>query len=87
MARRAFIGVNVRTDGIRRKEGRAEITPGGRGGQGIRVVNRPLEKIPRLDETPRDKVRDFISRPFDEKEDVKPQTVNVTNYCNCISTC
>ena len=76
MARRAFIGVNVRTDGIRRKEGRAEITPGGRGGQGIRVVNRPLEKIPRLDETPRDKVRDFISRPFDEKEDVKPQTVN-----------
>ena len=77
MARRAFIGVNVRTDGIRRKEGRAEITPGGRGGQGIRVVNRPLEEIRRL-EIPKDEIRnkEFVPRPFDEKQEVKPQTVN-----------
>jgi len=89
MARRAFIGANRRTDAIRRKVGRAEISPGGRGGQRIRVVNRPLEEIRRLDERPRDFVppleemprpdetpRDFVPRPFDEKQEVKPQTVN-----------
>ena len=31
MARRAFIGINRRVDSIRRKSGRAEISPGGRG--------------------------------------------------------
>lgn len=38
MARRAFIGANRRTDGIRRKMGRAEITPGGR------TVSNPVRK-------------------------------------------
>ena len=35
MARRAFIGINRRVDSIRRKSGRAEVSPGGRGSSTI----------------------------------------------------
>lgn len=43
MARRAFIGANRRTDAIRRKVGRAEITPGGR------TVSNPVRIPVRID--------------------------------------
>ena len=46
MARRAFIGANRRTDGIRRKMGRAEITPGGRTvSNPVRIDQRAIQDI------------------------------------------
>ncbi len=64
MARRAFIGINRRVDGIRRKPGRAEITTGGRGSSST------IEPI-RLDVRPIDLRRDtsaddIVLRPRDE---------------------
>ena len=73
MARRAFIGINRRVDGIRRKPGRAEITTGGRGSSST-IESRPsrdrIEPI-RLDVRPIDLRRDtsaddIVLRPRDE---------------------
>ena len=59
MARRAFIGINRRVDSIRRKPGRAEISPGGRGSSTIesRPSRDRIEPI-RLDVRPIDLRRD-----------------------------
>ena len=86
MARRAFIGANRRTDGIRRKPGRAEVSPGGRGSSTIESrPTRPrgdvredrLEPI-RLDVRPIDLRRDtsaddIILRPI-ELDDSRPDS-------------
>tara|TARA_A100001515_G_scaffold12723_1_gene9697 strand:- start:616 stop:1605 length:990 start_codon:yes stop_codon:yes gene_type:complete len=60
MARRAFIGINRRVDSIRRKSGRAEITPGGRGSSTIE--SRPTR--------PRGDVREDRIEPI--RLDVRP---------------
>ena len=79
MARRAFIGINRRVDSIRRKPGRAEVSPGGRGSSTIESrPTRPrgdvredrIEPI-RLDVRPIDLRRDtsaddIVLRPRDE---------------------
>ena len=85
MARRAFIGINRRVDSIRRKPGRAEISPGGRGSSTIESrPTRPrgdvredrIEPI-RLDVRPIDLRRDtsadeMILRPI-ELDDSRPR--------------
>ena len=60
MARRAFIGINRRVDSIRRKPGRAEISPGGRGSSTIE--SRPTR--------PRGDVREDRIEPI--RLDVRP---------------
>ena len=60
MARRAFIGINRRVDSIRRKSGRAEISPGGRGSSTIE--SRPTR--------PRGDVREDRIEPI--RLDVRP---------------
>ena len=60
MARRAFIGINRRVDSIRRKPGRAEVSPGGRGSSTIE--SRPTR--------PRGDVREDRIEPI--RLDVRP---------------
>jgi hypothetical protein len=92
MARRAFIGINRRVDSIRRKPGRAEISPGGRGSSTIESrPTRPrgdvredrIEPI-RLDVRPIDLRRDtsadeMILRPI-ELDDSRPRDILDDNF-------
>ena len=86
MARRAFIGINRRVDGIRRKPGRAEITTGGRGSSST-IESRPsrdrIEPI-RLDVRPIDLRRDtsaddIVLRPI-ELDDSRPRDILDDNF-------
>ena len=92
MARRAFIGINRRVDSIRRKSGRAEVSPGGRGSSTIESrPTRPrgdvredrIEPI-RLDVRPIDLRRDtsadeMILRPI-ELDDSQPRDILDDNF-------
>ena len=64
MARRAFIGINRRVDSIRRKPGRAEISPGGRGSSTIE--SRPTRPIDLRRDTSAD---DIVLRPIELDRD------------------
>jgi len=78
MARRAFIGANRRTDGIRRKTGRAEVAQGARSrSTGLSVQDNSFNPI-RVDITiPNPGPGGIKPLPIDDNGPVpKPQTVN-----------